>query len=447
MMIKKLLFTLIFGIAYNAFTQVQIDYRRSSLSFILLENPSLGQRRDLVVNAYMENPFPDQFNQHKIKDSRFEAEKIQLNTQDYLNAGWYVDTLRTPGDFLKALKKPLNPLRYLNTEQTIAVQEPTESQILQIKLQKFINEKEIAKQMVATWFNRDPETGKMDFTTLIERGKYSASAESKDGLKTVADETILLKDFDLIGNTYVCFNKMDFYPNEPVARMVRDAAKETAIKDLTGKPQILLDKALALADTVYEKTKVGYTVSCNSFLYSLVWNDSISNKVKSYFFNKDINPKTAWDTTTLFSLAYVGNTVSSSIVTFKIGETRSEEQIINLQVRRTIDNSVSRLQKEYVQFRAVAPVSGVGPLVARIGLKEGVQAKDKFEILEPDENELGLPIWKSVGTVTVDGGVPIWDNRQGAELDVTDPNAPKVLVTTFSGGKKAMANFNFLRAL
>ena len=73
---KKLLFTLLLGIAFNAFTQAPTDYRRSSLSFILLENPSLGQSRDLVVNAYMENPFPDQFNQHKIDDSRFEVEKI-----------------------------------------------------------------------------------------------------------------------------------------------------------------------------------------------------------------------------------------------------------------------------------------------------------------------------------------------------------------------------------
>jgi hypothetical protein len=444
---KKLLFALLLGIAYNAFTQAPTDYRRSSLSFILLENPSLGQSRDLVVNAYMENPFPDQFNQHKIDDSRFEVEKIQLSTQDYLNAGWYVDTLRTAGDFLKALKKPLNPLRYLNAEQTVAIQEPTESQILQIKLQKFIYEKQIAKQMVATWLNRDPESGKMNFSTLIERGKYSASAEKMDELKTVADESIFLKDFDLIGNTYVCFNKMDFYPNEPVARMIRDAAKETAIKELTGKPQILLDKALALADTIYEKTKVGYTVSCNSFLYSLVWNDSISNKVKSYFFNENINPKTAWDTTTLFRLTYVGNTVSSSIVTFKIGETRSEEQIINLQVRRTVDNSVAKLQKEYVQFRAVAPVSSIGPLTARIGLKEGLQPKDKFEILEMGMNELGLPMWNSIGTVSVDGSLPIWDNRQGAEVEITDPNSPKVSFTTFSGGKKAQVGLHYLRAL
>jgi hypothetical protein len=444
---KKLLFTLLLGIVYNAFTQAPTDYRRSSLSFILLENPSLGQSRDLVVNAYMENPFPDQFNQHKIDDSRFEVEKIQLSTQDYLNAGWYVDTLRTAGDFLKALKKPLNPLRYLNAEQTVAIQEPTESQILQIKLQKFIYEKQIAKQMVATWLNRDPESGKMNFSTLIERGKYSASAEKMDELKTVADESIFLKDFDLIGNTYVCFNKMDFYPNEPVARMIRDAAKETAIKELTGKPQILLDKALALADTIYEKTKVGYTVSCNSFLYSLVWNDSISNKVKSYFFNENINPKTAWDTTTLFRLTYVGNTVSSSIVTFKIGETRSEEQIINLQVRRTVDNSVAKLQKEYVQFRAVAPVSSIGPLTARIGLKEGLQPKDKFEILEMGMNELGLPMWNSIGTVSVDGSLPIWDNRQGAEVEITDPNSSKVSFTTFSGGKKAQVGLHYLRAL
>jgi hypothetical protein len=139
--------------------------------------------------------------------------------------------------------------------------------------------------------------------------------------------------------------------------------------------------------------------------------------------------------------------VSSSIVTFKIGETRSEEQIINLQVRRTVDNSVAKLQKEYVQFRAVAPVSSIGPLTARIGLKEGLQPKDKFEILEMGMNELGLPMWNSIGTVSVDGSLPIWDNRQGAEVEITDPNSPKVSFTTFSGGKKAQVGLHYLRAL
>lgn len=251
----------------------------------------------------------------------------------------------------------------------------------------------------------------------------------------------------MIGNTYACFNKLAFYENEPVARMVRDAAKEEAIKQLAGKPQILLDKALALADTVYEKTKVGYTVKCNSYLYALEWNDTIAEKVKAVFFNENVDRKAAWDTTTLFNLVYIGNTLSSSIVTFKIGETRSESEIIDLQVRRTIDNAVANLQKEYVQFRTVAPVSTVGPLTARIGLKEALGPKDKFEILEPGTNELGLPVWKSIGTVSVDSKFPIWDNRQGAELENTDPNQPKTTFTTFSGGKKAQVGLHFLGAL
>jgi len=443
---KKLLFTLFLGIFINAFSQSPTDYRRSSLAFVLLENPNLGKSRDLVVNACNTHAFPIQFNEHKLSDSRFEVEKIQLTDKDYIAAGWYIDTLKTPGDFLKAMKKPLNPLRFLNPEQTIAVQEPTEAQLLQIKLSVYIREKELAKQVVATWFNRDPQTGKMDFNELMHRGLYSASAEKQDELKTVADPTIFLKDFELIGNTYICFNKMDFYPNEPVARMIRDAAKAQATQELAGKPEILLVKALALADTVYEKTKVGYTVACNSFLYALDWNDTIAGKVKNYFFNENIDPKMAWDTTGIFKLKFVGNTLSSSIVTFKIGDPRTEEQIIDLQVKRTMDNAVANLQKEYVQFRAVAPVSSVGPVTSRIGLKEGVEPKQKFDILEMSINDIGMPVWKSIGSVTVDSKKPIWDNRQGAESEITDPNQQQVSFTTFTGGKNAQVGLHFLRA-
>lgn len=440
-------FTLFVILALNMFNlnaQSPTDYRRSSLAFVLLENPKLGKSRDLVVNAYSSNTFPVQFNEHKLNDSRFEIEKITLIEKDYMNAGWYLDTLKTPIDILKALKKPLNPLRFLNPEQTIAIQEPTESQILQIKLQKYILDKNLAKQVVATWFNRSAETGKMDYSELMRRGLYSASAEKKDNFKTIADSSIFLKDFELIGNTYICFNKMDFYPNEPVARVIRDASKAKATQELAGKPEVLLTKALALADTLYEKTKVGYTVGCNSFLYALNWNDSIAEKVQSYFFNENVNPKAIWDTTNLFKLNYVGNTFSSSIVTFKIGDPRTEEQIIDLQVRRTLDNAVAKLQKEYVQFRAVAPVSSVGPITSRIGAKEGVEPKQKFEILAQSYTELGLPIWKSIGTIAVDAKLPIWDNRQGAEI--TDPSQQLPSFTTFSGGKNVEVGLHYLRA-
>ena len=60
---------------------------------------------------------------------------------------------------------------------------------------------------------------------------------------------------------------MTFFVNEPAARLVRDAAKIETAKKLAGKPDILLQKAYEGIEAVYNKTKEGYTVICNNYLY------------------------------------------------------------------------------------------------------------------------------------------------------------------------------------
>ncbi len=426
------------------------DYRRSSLSFFLIENPNLGKSRDLVVKAYKDNPFPAQFNKHVLKSDRFIEEQVTLSPQDYYNEGWYKDTLSSPVQLLKALKKyPLNPRRYITPDSSKSLVEPTADELTLMKMNKFIKENKIAKQVVASWFNRDENSGKMNWDLIKERGRYSASAEKMDQAKTVADPTSFLQDFELIGNTYTVFNKMDFYPNEPLAALIRDKAKQEAYKSPAAKVEKALKKALALADTMYERTKVGYTVLCSSYLYQLEWNESISENCKKYLFNDNFDPKVSFDTTTIFKLKYVGKTTAQSLVTFKFGEKRTEAEIIDLQVRRTIDNALSKLQKEYVQFRPVSPISSIEPLTARIGLKEGVENKQSFEILEMSFNKMGIPEWKSIGKCSVDGKIaPIWDNTQGASAPLDSEGKPmqvKEFTTFKGGGKKIQPGLHFIR--
>lgn len=426
------------------------DYRRASLTMVLIENENLGKNKKLVTDSYYAKPFPDKYNKHEINDKAFSTVAMKLTTKDYLNAGFYKDTLKSMKEFLSALKQPLNPLRYVTADSSKAVQEPSQQELLNIYIQKYITEKNLAKQTVATWFDRKPD-GTMSWDVIKERGMYSASAQAKDAAASTASAVDYLMDFELIGNTYTVFNKMEFFPNEPVARAVRDAAvKETTAK-LAGKPEVLLTNAMKGIDAAYEKAKEGYTVICNTYLYQLEWNDSIAKLTNRYFFSDDSNAakQKIWDTTNLYKMKFVGKTISSSLVTFKIGEKRTEEQIIDIQVKRTIDNALAKLQKEYVQFRPVAPVATIDPVTAQIGLKEGVEPGQKYEILEQGFNELGVPVWKSVGSVSVDKKAPIWDNTIGAEvvLDASGNPVPTVSATTFSGGKKVELGLHYIRLI
>lgn len=432
------------GIVNITIGQDVTKYRRSSMNMVLLESSALGKSRDMVVEAYNANPFPDKYNKHEVKASDFNIDKMNLTTEDYLSSGYYKDTLTKLLDIMKASVNPLRQLRYLNADSTKALQEPSANQKLGIYIDKYIRENNLAKSMAATWFNRTPD-GKMNWDLIQERGMYSASAEQKDQANSVADKTTFLMDFDLIGNTYTVINNLEFYENEPVAAAIRDIAKAKAMEQLAGKPEILIKKSMAAIDTIYERTKVGYTVKCNSFLYKLDWNADIAKKVKDYFFSEGIDAVKAWDTTTIFKLNFLGKTTTGSIVTFKIGEKRTEKEIIELQVRRTMDNALAKLQKENVQFRPVSPIATVGPVTAQIGLKEGLEKGDKFEILEMGWNELGIPVWKSIGKVSLDKKAPIWDNRQGAEVGVDKEGNPLPAFSKFKGGSKAMPGLHYLR--
>ena len=52
-------------------------------------------------------------------------------------------------------------------------------------------------------------------------------------------------DFELIGNTYATVFFMKFIENEVAAATIRDAAKVKIQQEMNGKPQVLIDKALA----------------------------------------------------------------------------------------------------------------------------------------------------------------------------------------------------------
>ena len=426
-------------------------YRRSSLTMVLVENNDLGRNKDMVVNAYNAFPFPDKYNLHKIVDNKLNTTDKQmiLSIDDYRKAGFYKDTLKTPMDIIKAKSKnPLNKIKYFDETNTKGFLEPTREEIVNIQINKYIKEKNIAKQMIASWYNRKSD-GKMDWDLWKQRAAYSASQSEKDGGDSKQGLTDkMLRDVDVIGNSFIVFNYMDFYENEPVARIVRDLAKAELTKQLAGKPQFIIDKSMQLLDKAYDLTKEGYTVKCNTYLYQLDWTEAIAKQTKNWFFNNDIDitkSNKIWDSTSLYKMKFVGKTISLSIV---VGGTKTVEQIITLQVKRTMDNALSKLQRSYVVFRPVSPIFGTKPLIAQIGIKEGVEKGDKYEILKSEEDEFGIPKWKSIGKVKVDKKKVIWDNRPNADplKDKDGKDIPVIPYTSFKGGKKA-TEMHFIRFL
>lgn len=396
-------------------------YKRSSLAMILIKSGSFPDK-SIVMQAWDNYPFPDKYNDHSVGVDSMNPAKFVVTRQDMKKAGLH-------GILIPAKGNTGSP------DVNNGVKE------MPIKIAKFIRKRHLAKKLVSKWFDRDT-SGTFDMKLIEKRGFYNASvmdaavaAHKIRGLASLGDA-----GEQLINNTFVAFSRLTFVSNEPIARAIRDIA----IKTIKQKVNNLLAQKLAIlaANKVYQKTKEGYSVWTHTWLYKLVWNDSIAN----VFYTKLWNDTTAFDHSHIFRMKYVGMAASRSLVTFSLkkGQAhRTKAQIVDLATGRNIDKVFAKLQKNFDVFKPKVPVLSVDPIRAHIGLKEGIKPGDKFEALEMKmDPHTGKTTYVKVGKVIVSRKFPIWDDRYDAGLELASKHkkhkksAAPVTATTFKGSKK-----------
>jgi len=396
----------------------ETKYRRSSLHLMLLESDNFPSK-EIVTKAYNANPFPDKYNNHTITEKSFDPKKYALT----------------------AAEKPAKSA----AENALgsAAQDATGGLIdkdaadMPLIINKYIKQSKLANKLVAKWFNRQAD-GSFDTKLVEERGVFDASFidKKKAAASNLGTSLLATAGFELIPNTFVVFTKMNYYPNEPIAAIAREAAKLKA-QDI--KMEMMRQKAMQAADAAYEKAKEGYSVWTKSFLYQLKWNDTISNDFyTNQYFEKgavDAKKKANFDNYN-YTLELVGEDNAVSLVTFSLKENRTEQQIIELATKRNVDKVFAKLQKKYEVFKTKTPLFTADPITAKIGLKEGLESGDKFEILENNiDPATGKSDYKKVGTIKVKKDM-IWDNTAGAESNPVDPSKPIIDRTTFDGKSK-----------
>lgn len=310
-------------------------------------------------------------------------------------------------------------------------------------IRKFFNDQKIANKMVAKWFSRKPD-GSFDIDLVAERGLFDASFLDTRTAMASSDGINLLKTagLDLIYNTFVVVSKMNFLSNEIPAAVIREGAI-LAAKEI--KNQLLQAAAITAAEIAYNKAKEGYSVWTTSYLYQLVWDDSVQHVFYNELYYDDANidslKKENFDTTSLFKLKFIGAEKSRSLVTFSLKTKRTEEQIVELATIRNIDAVFAKLQKSYDIFMPKTPLYTGYPITAKIGMKEGLEGGEKFEVFEQVmDQKTGLITYKSMGKIEVDKKL-IWDNRYSLGVDDPDNGEKKgnkennLDRTTFKGGK------------
>jgi hypothetical protein len=402
----------------NPVSAQDLAYKRSSLHLVLIGSKMFPQQ-EVVLKSWDNYPFPDKYNHHPV------ASKV-------MNPYAYEVTPEERAAFKGKSESLVQTLLRDYVEESSAGLIGRETEDMPIRINKYIQETKLAHQLVAKWFNRD-EKGKFNMQLIQERGFYNASdldakvaAGQVRGLAALGDA-----GEELINYTFVVFSQLKFVENEPLARDFFEKAQAEAYKLAI---PLLQEKALKAAQTTYDRTKEGYSVWTKSWLYKLRWNEEIANRFYTELWD---NPQ-AFEQSDIFQMDYIGRDEATTLVTFSLQEKRSEEKVIDIATVRNVDKVFAKLQREHDLFKPKVPVSTSEPITAKIGMKEGLEGGEAFEVLERYQDPVtGFQKYKVVGRVVADKE-KVWDNRYNAG-EPPAAGTPDQTGTLFIGPKRVQA--------
>ncbi|MDR1542805.1 MAG: hypothetical protein LBS50_00045 [Prevotellaceae bacterium] len=367
--------------------QEEIKYRRSSLYSVLISHP-FQKFHEEIDSVFLKIPIPEKYNNHDLSVKIVSSDQKRQEKEEIIK--------------------------------------------------QFIDRNQIARRLVARWFERDPELGYFFLDLIKDRGLYDATVTDVNIAKMSARGIAQLEDAgeELIGNTFMLVNDIKYIDKSEGA-----AAGGTALRIFgailgaaTGSDA--LSNVTDLAASIVESIK-GFKVTVTSYLYQLEWNEEVAATLyDSYYITEqdfDAAKKKAFDAdSNLFKMKYVGKQVVNSGTTSVMGvNLDTPSAMIRKACERSIDKSIVYLQRTYDEFKVKTPLYSTEQTIeAKIGLKEGVTANSKYEVLQQViniKNGNEKTEYKRVGIIKP---IPnkIWDNRymaieekaENANLDGTE---------------------------
>ena len=389
--------------------QNDMEYRRNALTTMLVYHPEDEFGFD-IYKAFDSLPIPDKYDDHSIEDARVIDNSTIWGVQRK-DSGYYKATY---GHQLTAAELKKNALF---TEQ-------------------LLNDAEIAKQMVAKWFGlngNDVSDATFNTELIQSRGQYNANdvdvavaLQTTRGLASLSDA-----GEELLNNTFVLVNDITYVTAEQEAEAAKKAMNiigSFADALLGGNSTVGRDVAAlggAIADSF-----TGFKVKTHSYLYQLVWNDSIAAIFYQFHYTDKPDPakvQAFMDDKTTYRLKYVAHEYEFDKKSVLKGK-YSRTELVKTICARSMDKNIVALGKQYEDFKVKTPVFQVltnekGKIegyAAKIGMKEGISETSKFQVVQRVINpETGKTSYKYIATVKPKKGL-IWDNRYNAVLEQAD---------------------------
>ncbi|TRX24051.1 hypothetical protein [Flavobacterium franklandianum] len=455
---------------------LKIKYRRSSLYTVMIETPNIPFA-DSIKKYFITSKIPDKFNNHNLDKRVLEnlpgsipaSPPAQYSGNAALfrmassssNTALLLNTTSSPylKEYQAERKKLTDEAKEIGVTKKNKITEYIDKR-LQFDSQRYQKElvdlmpqelkdqiketqkgtNDIARELVAKWFGRSPKGG-FNMNLIKSRGNYDASVldiakarASKRGITMLGDA-----GEDLIKNTFVLINEFKYTDKEVIAKKTNKWLNIAATAaSYAGVPQAntiaTVATALSVGVTIAGK---GYIVKTKAHLYRLDWNEEVSTKFYNDFWatDKSITPemKKAFDETDIFNLVYIGSDDSWADVQSSIFTNKTDLKLVERATLKAMDAVVVKLQKNHDEFKTKTPIYTNEPLTAKIGLKEGLNEKSVFDVLEQQIDENGIPKYVNVGVLKVDTAFPIWDNRYGADVENPITTTDKTYFKKVSG--------------
>lgn len=305
----------------------------------------------------------------------------------------------------------------------------------------FITNNHIASRMVGKWFNRDIFTGECNVDTLIARSIYNSGEIDRELASRSARGTAMLSDMgdELIGHSFLLVNEIRYVDKGNVSKGFGFGLKMLGtVAGAALGSNALSDLGNTVGDMI-ESIK-GFKVKIVTHLYQLQWDDDIAGVfyTNHYASEPDESKRDAFERDrSKFTLKYIGTVESSGATTSFMGINEDEPlMMVRKACARAIDENVADLQKKYDQFKVKSPVVEVenGYIYSPIGLKEGLNAESRYEVLEAQEKD-GRTEYKKIAEVRP-VKTQIWDNRyMASEEQAYGADFGATAFTKISGGE------------
>lgn len=417
---------------------INTNYQRSSLALFLMEDVGMPMK-DTILQSFNTAPFPDKFNNHNVAVRSFErcttlTEEDQAAFDAAVNLATSQNAAEAPkkkgmfGKFLKAAA----------SDASGGVVGATSKDEMAVSANKFLVDQKIAKQMFDKWFL--DSAGNFSLALAQERGLYNATKSDVEQAASSVYGTASLADagIDLVNNTFAVVCNYRYMPKDSLVALIGGVA--VAAAEASGNSYAVMGAKAAMM-ALSASLGAGYYVVVNTYLFQLNWNDNVQNQLSQVWDNRE-----AYDAADFYGFKYIGNTTGWAQVKAGIFTNKDRAELIRIATVNATDAAIAKLEKKYDVFKTKSPlmVAEDGTLYAHIGMKEGIEPKDKYEVLERAiDPKTGRTIYKSKGTITVVKD-HIWDNRYMADQE---PDHDSSINETYFEGKGDYYNGLLIRQI